>query len=307
MDRLASMAVFAKVAESPPPRRRRRRGPARGPPNAAGAAGGEGVGVRLGQPPPPRAAPGVGRTNLRESCRQIVEGGEEGGEEGGRRAAGPGGRRGSTPPSSFGSLFSPPLFPVPTPHPRLWISLSPETPPLALLARRAEGGRRIGARRDRAARSRAIAPPPARSVPPAPSLQARPAPLHPAALASANSPRSTSRAGREGRGPGRHGARAARRPRGNPAPNNGAPLPAARLGGPGVVLPPVFFFAHTLSSGRLVHLLADWRTPEFPIQAVWPPQRHPSPKLRAFVDFLADRLARRCPGPAQRAGVEAAL
>jgi DNA-binding transcriptional LysR family regulator len=39
--------------------------------------------------------------------------------------------------------------------------------------------------------------------------------------------------------------------------------------------------------------LGDWETPEIPIHAVFPPQRHPSAKLRAFVDFLVERLGRR--------------
>jgi DNA-binding transcriptional LysR family regulator len=132
-------------------------------------------------------------------------------------------------------------------------------------------------------------------------------PLHPADLDGHNCLRYTYRRGPEAWELERDGERHVVRLRGNLAANNGDALRAAAIGGLGIVVLPDFIVADDLASGRLVHLLADWRTPEFPIQAVWPPQRHPSPKLRAFVDFLADRLARRCPGPAQRDGAEAAL
>ena len=44
--------------------------------------------------------------------------------------------------------------------------------------------------------------------------------------------------------------------------------------------------------GSLVRLLAGWERRELPIHAVFPPQRHPSAKLRAFVDFLAAHFGR---------------
>jgi DNA-binding transcriptional LysR family regulator len=38
-------------------------------------------------------------------------------------------------------------------------------------------------------------------------------------------------------------------------------------------------------------LLTDYRTLEVSIYAVYPQRRHLSPKVRAFVDFIAARIA----------------
>lgn len=58
-----------------------------------------------------------------------------------------------------------------------------------------------------------------------------------------------------------------------------------------------------LHSGRLVRLLPEWQVAEIPILAVYPDNRQIAAKVRAFVDFLARRLApdalqepRRVPG-----------
>ena len=83
------------------------------------------------------------------------------------------------------------------------------------------------------------------------------------------------------------------RVRGNLQANNGDALRTAACRGLGIVYLPDFILGEDLAAGRLVRLLADWRAPEIPIHAVFPPQRHPSAKLRAFVDFLVERLGRR--------------
>lgn len=46
-----------------------------------------------------------------------------------------------------------------------------------------------------------------------------------------------------------------------------------------------------LHSGRLVRLLPEWQVAEIPILAVYPDNRQIAAKVRAFVDFLARRLA----------------
>lgn len=46
-----------------------------------------------------------------------------------------------------------------------------------------------------------------------------------------------------------------------------------------------------LRSGRLVRLLPEWQVAEIPILAVYPDNRQIAAKVRAFVDFLARRLA----------------
>jgi DNA-binding transcriptional LysR family regulator len=49
--------------------------------------------------------------------------------------------------------------------------------------------------------------------------------------------------------------------------------------------------ADDLASGALVELLPGWRAPELGIHAVYPSRRHPAPKVRLLVDFLAQALA----------------
>lgn len=62
-------------------------------------------------------------------------------------------------------------------------------------------------------------------------------------------------------------------------------------------------------AGRLVPLLADWQTPDYPLHAVFPSPRHVPLRARRWVDFVAARIAaegldgplpvpRRLPAPA---------
>ncbi|CAN5570598.1 LysR family transcriptional regulator [soil metagenome] len=46
-----------------------------------------------------------------------------------------------------------------------------------------------------------------------------------------------------------------------------------------------------LDSGELVHVLPEWTRPPFPIYVVYPPNRHLSAKVRAFVDWAAELFA----------------
>ena len=107
----------------------------------------------------------------------------------------------------------------------------------------------------------------------------------------ATSPATTACATPTARSP-RAGASAATvRIAGNLEANNGDALRAAALAGLGIVYLPDFIAAADIAAGGLVRLLPDWETPSLPIHAVFPPQRHPSAKLRAFIDFLAARFA----------------
>jgi DNA-binding transcriptional LysR family regulator len=72
-------------------------------------------------------------------------------------------------------------------------------------------------------------------------------------------------------------------------------LRAAALGGLGVALLPAGDIAEDLRLGRLLPLLPAWRTAEVVVQAVYPPVRHTSVKMRTFLDFLAERLCERSP------------
>jgi DNA-binding transcriptional LysR family regulator len=46
-----------------------------------------------------------------------------------------------------------------------------------------------------------------------------------------------------------------------------------------------------LDSGALQRLLPDWSHPLLPIYVVYPPNRHLSAKVRAFVDWAAELFA----------------
>jgi DNA-binding transcriptional LysR family regulator len=73
--------------------------------------------------------------------------------------------------------------------------------------------------------------------------------------------------------------------------NNGDALLAATLGGFGVALLPCFICGEDLRAGRLIHVLPEWSGPaDTAIAAVYPASRNLSPKVRVFVDFLAERF-----------------
>ncbi len=73
--------------------------------------------------------------------------------------------------------------------------------------------------------------------------------------------------------------------------NNGDALLAAALGGFGVALLPCFICGQDLRAGRLIHVLPEWSGPaDTAIAAVYPASRNLSPKVRVFVDFLAERF-----------------
>jgi DNA-binding transcriptional LysR family regulator len=73
--------------------------------------------------------------------------------------------------------------------------------------------------------------------------------------------------------------------------NNGDLLAAAAVEGIGILMEPDFIVDAELRSGRLVRVLADYTAPTTGIYAVYPSRRHLSAKVRAFVDFLAERCA----------------
>ena len=60
--------------------------------------------------------------------------------------------------------------------------------------------------------------------------------------------------------------------------------------GLGVAYLPDFAIARQLREGLLVPVLDDCTDRSGPLRVLWPSSRHLSPKLRAFVDFLAANL-----------------
>ncbi len=74
--------------------------------------------------------------------------------------------------------------------------------------------------------------------------------------------------------------------------NDGDAYAAAGLAGLGVMVVPGFMVEAALADGRLVPLLEDWATDPLPIYAMYPQNRHLSAKVRVFVDWVAELLAR---------------
>lgn len=72
--------------------------------------------------------------------------------------------------------------------------------------------------------------------------------------------------------------------------NNGDILLAAAVAGHGIVIAPTFMCGEALASGALCSLPLEGYASESSVYAVYPQNRHLSPKVRAFVDFLAARF-----------------
>ena len=73
--------------------------------------------------------------------------------------------------------------------------------------------------------------------------------------------------------------------------NNSLALREALLGGVGITRTPTFVVGDDVAAGRLITLLPNYEILEVSIYLVYPQRRHLSPKIRAFVDFLAARIS----------------
>ncbi|WP_227679612.1 LysR family transcriptional regulator [Psychrobacter sp. Pi2-51] len=73
--------------------------------------------------------------------------------------------------------------------------------------------------------------------------------------------------------------------------NSGHSLVDAALKGLGIVQLPDYYVQKYLASGELISLLDDYREPEESIWAIYPHNRHLSPKIRLLVDYLSEHLA----------------
>ncbi|MFL6656786.1 MAG: LysR substrate-binding domain-containing protein, partial [Massilia sp.] len=63
------------------------------------------------------------------------------------------------------------------------------------------------------------------------------------------------------------------------------------LQGLGLVQLPRYHVAEHLASGALVAVLEAWRPPPMPVSVMYPHQRQLSPRVRVFVDWLAEVMA----------------
>ena len=72
--------------------------------------------------------------------------------------------------------------------------------------------------------------------------------------------------------------------------NSGFGLVDAALKGLGIVQLPDYYVQDHLQSGALITLLDNYREPDEGIWAIYPQNRHLSPKIRLLVDYLAEQL-----------------
>ena len=68
-------------------------------------------------------------------------------------------------------------------------------------------------------------------------------------------------------------------------------LANAAAQGMGIVIQPTFIASEAIRRGALVPILTDYDWPTTPAYAIYPPTRHLSYRVRAFIDFLAERFA----------------
>jgi DNA-binding transcriptional LysR family regulator len=73
--------------------------------------------------------------------------------------------------------------------------------------------------------------------------------------------------------------------------NNGEMLREACIAGIGIIRSPSFIVGDALADGRLKPLLCDFAVPPLSINAVYPSRRHLTPKVRAFIDYFAEAYA----------------
>lgn len=90
------------------------------------------------------------------------------------------------------------------------------------------------------------------------------------------------------------------------AANDGDAYLQCGLQGLGIIQVPRFLAHPHLQSGALIEMLEQWRPVPFPVSAVYPQNRHLSPLVRAFIEWVAERFDR-CPlltaGQTQPAGI----
>ncbi|WP_280542338.1 LysR family transcriptional regulator [Chromohalobacter sp. 11-W] len=70
---------------------------------------------------------------------------------------------------------------------------------------------------------------------------------------------------------------------------------AAGLAGLGILWLPDYMAKEHLALGELVALFEDWRLDPMPLFLAYPPNRHVSAKLRVFIEWIAELMARHAP------------
>ena len=73
--------------------------------------------------------------------------------------------------------------------------------------------------------------------------------------------------------------------------NNGDAYVAACEAGFGIIQVPLYHVTRQLAAGTLVEVLAGFRAPPLPLTVLYPQNRHLSPRVRVFIDWLAELFA----------------
>lgn len=79
--------------------------------------------------------------------------------------------------------------------------------------------------------------------------------------------------------------------------NNGSVLGELAAAGLGITSAPDFILGPLVAQGRLVEILPDWQNRTLPISAVYPSRKHLSAKVRSFVSFMEEWLAKQAKEP----------
>ncbi len=77
---------------------------------------------------------------------------------------------------------------------------------------------------------------------------------------------------------------------GNMRCNNGPTLLSVAIAGRGIVQLPDYYLGEALKKGQIVTLLKAYQPEREGIWAIYPPNRHLSPKVRLFIDYMSERL-----------------
>lgn len=77
--------------------------------------------------------------------------------------------------------------------------------------------------------------------------------------------------------------------------DDGNAYAAAGVAGMGVLWLPHYMAQAHLDSGELVPLFEDWEVASMPLYLVFPPNRHLSAKLRVFIDWVDELMAKHAP------------
>ena len=196
--------------------------------------------------------------------------------------------------ASFGRQYIAPLLPdFLAVHPRVRVSLDLDDRVVDLVGAGFDLAIRIGVLGDSSLVSRQLAVNQPLACASPDYLRRRGSPVAPADLASHDCLLLTGRNGRQDtwKFQGRDGMSIEVRVQGRFESNYGEALRDAALAGLGIALHSSWHVHQDLEQGRLVAVLPDYPVPASGIHAVMPDRRLVPPRVRAFVDDLAERLA----------------